>query len=345
LGKKVSIGILGAGFGLQVHLPAFQKIEACEVRALCARNPEKLKLAADRNRIPVVASDWRDLVGNPEIQALALAVPPAAQAEISLAAARAGKHLFCEKPFALNTSQAKSILEAAQANAIVHAIDFIFPELDTWKIAREVIRSGQLGQIRSTSLTWRVETFTYRTGAQNWKTTSVEGGGTLNNFASHTLHYLEWLFGPIARLAGRLLPSETEVEARVEAWAEFAAGYPATISIAADAFLGPGHKLEVYGDAGTLVLDNPGADYVKGFRLLVGNRQSGKLETVDCGPADPNPDGRVLPVSRIAGRFIESIRTSGQMQPNLQDGLRVQVLSDALRLAHASGYWQDVRLL
>ena len=57
---------------------------------------------------------------------------------------------------------------------------------------------------------------------------------------------------------------------------------------------------------------------------------------------DSNADGRVYPVSRIAGRFIEAIRSGGTASPNLENGLRVQVLLDALRLADRSGSWQAV---
>jgi predicted dehydrogenase len=336
----VAIAIVGAGFGQQVQVPAFQSVPGCEVRAICAIRLEEAQQAAQHLAIPRATDDWRELLADPGLDALALAVPPSLQAVIALAAAQAGKHLFCEKPLALNVSQAQSIVAAARHSKIVHAIDFMFPEIAAWQKARELLASSVLGRIRHVALTWRVETYAYRAQADNWKTRAATGGGTLNNFASHTFYYLEWLLGRIERVCARLTPRETEVEARVDALVEFAAGFPGTISVAADAFLGPGHRLEVYGDSGTMVLENTAADYARGFKLFLGTRAAPQLTAIETVSHDSHADGRVYPVSRIAGRFIEAIRSGGNAVPSLEDGLRVQGLLDTVRLADRSESWQ-----
>ncbi|MBI5773169.1 MAG: Gfo/Idh/MocA family oxidoreductase [Verrucomicrobia bacterium] len=336
----VSIGVVGLGFGQQVHVPAFRADPRCEVRALCASSLERAQKAATAQNISKASGDWRELLADPAIHAVSLAVPPSAQAEIALAAARAGKHLFCEKPLALNVAQALEILAAAQQSKVAHAMDFIFPEIPAWQKAREFL--PQVGRIRHVALTWRVETYAYRAKLQNWKTAAASGGGTLNNFASHTFYYLEWLFGPVTRLAAKLMPRPPEADARLEAWLEFAPGFSATVSIAADAFLGPGHCLEVYGDDGALRLDNKTADYARGFVLSLGTRQGGKLETVAV-PGDAEVrDGRIEAVARIASRFVDAILSGQPATPNLRDGLRVQQLIDAARLSGATGAWQNL---
>jgi predicted dehydrogenase len=339
---KVTIGIVGAGFGSQVHVPAFRASPRCEVRAICAKRKERARDTAAKLNIPKSTDDWRELVADPDIQALALAVPPSVQAEIALAAARAGKHLFCEKPLALNANQAREIVAVSRQSGIVTAMDFIFPEIAAWQKARELVQSPAIGRIRHVALTWRVETFRY---SQNWhppgwKQRAAEGGGTLNNFASHTMHYLEWLFGRMENVCARLSPSNAEVEARADVWVEFAAGFPGAVSIAADAFLGPGHRLEVFGDAGTLVLENPAKDYARGFQLFLGTRSNPTLVPFVASGDDENSDGRVYPVSRIACRFVDAILGGKGSFPNLDDGLRVQELLDALRLANRTGSWQ-----
>jgi predicted dehydrogenase len=340
--STVTIGLVGAGFGQQVHAPAFQSLPGCELRAICASRIERAQQAAQTLGIPQATDDWRELVADPDIHALALAVPPSLQAEIALAGAQAGKHLFCEKPLALNVSQAQRILAAARHSKIVHAMDFIFPEIGAWRKARELLRSSALGRIRHAALTWRLETYAYRSHADSWKTRAASGGGTLNNFASHTFYYLEWLLGPIEKVSARFAPRGVEVEARIDAWIEFAAGFSGTVSIAADAFLGRGHCLEVYGDSGTLVLENATKDHARGFKLSLGTRAAPCLAAIEAADDDSHADGRVYPVSRIAGRFIEAIRSGRNAVPNLEDGLRVQVLLDALRLADRSGSWQAV---
>lgn len=340
--ERVTIGVVGTGFGQQVHVPAFRRSPRCAVQAICASHQERAEAAARTLGIPMASSDWRELVADPDLDALALAVPPAIQAEIALAAARAGKHLFCEKPLGLNAGQARDIAVAARESKIAHAVDFIFPELPAWQKTRDLVQSSFPGPIRHVALTWRLETYSYRAATDNWKTSAASGGGTLNNFASHTFYYLEWLFGRIIKVAACLSPRLAEVEARVDAWVEFAAGFTGNISIAADAFLGPGHRLEVYGDSGTIVLENAGMDYARGFRLSVGTRETPRLAPLAIAAEDDSTDGRIYPVSRIASRFIDAILNTGEVSPGLREGLRVQVLLDALRLADRDGAWQDV---
>ncbi len=343
MGSKVTIGIIGTGFGRQVHVPAFRKSSACEIRTICASRLERAETAAKELSIPTAATDWRTVVNDQDIKAIALAVPPSLQPEIALAAAQAGKHLFCEKPLALNVEQARHIFAAAERSKVVHAMDFIFPEIPAWQKAHALLREGVVGNIRNVALTWRVETYAYRASINSWKTRAESGGGTLNNFASHTFYYLEWLLGSITKISGFLSPRSAKVEARVDSWMEFSQGFTASISIAADAFLGCGHKLEIYGDAGTLVLENLGKDYASGFKLFVGTRQDPKLTPVEIAGGSSSEDGRIYPVSRIAGRFIEAILKGGSVTPGLAEGVRTQVILDALRLAHQSGTWQDVR--
>jgi predicted dehydrogenase len=100
--------------------------------------------------------------------------------------------------------------------------------------------------------------------------------------------------------------------------------------------------LEVYGELGTLVLENTGKDYARGFRVCLGTRESPRLANIEVSGDDTSADGRIYPVSRITSRFIEAILSQGKTSPGLEEGLRVQVLLDALRLAHQGGAWQDV---
>jgi predicted dehydrogenase len=338
----VRVAIIGAGFGRQGHVPAFQSVPGCEVRALCAIPLEKALEAAQGSGIPKATDDWHELVGDQDIDALTLAVPPSLQAEIAITAASAGKHVFCEKPLALNVSQAQTILSAVRQAKVVHAMDFLFPEIGAWQKAKELLQTSAIGRIRHAALTWRVETYAYRAHADNWKTHAAEGGGTLNNFASHTFYYLEWLLGRIDKLTARLTPDSAEVEARVDAWMQFAGGFSGSASVAADAFLGLGHRLEVYGESGTIVLDNPTSDYGRGFQLSLGTRTAPQLAVLETTDPHKHADGRVYPVSRIAARFVEAIRSGQTVSPNLEDGLRVQALLDALRIANRTGSWQTV---
>lgn len=341
----VKVGVVGIGFGARVHLPAFQADRRCEVVALCASTEQRAAAAAARLQIPKAYGDWHRLAEDSEIDALAIAVPPALQPAIALAAAAGGKHVFCEKPVATSVDAAHAMLTAAQRAGVAHVVDFEFPEIDEWREAHRLLASGGLGQLRHVAVSWHVETYTNRMGLDSWKQRAENGGATLNSFGSHVFHYLEWLFGPIRRVQCHLFPFAGREEAIVNLSLELLDGTPLSVSASTVASMGTGHRLEIYGDAGTLVLENPTGDYAAGFRLLQGICSSGCLESVPGrakGGADASADGRVAAVARLVNRFLGWIVDGDPTEPSLQHGLRVQRLLDAARRANSAAAWVDV---
>jgi predicted dehydrogenase len=359
--QNVTVGVVGIGFGQQVHVPAFRADGRCRVTALCASSAERSRQVADRLGVGSAYGDWRELVDDPQVQVVAIAVPPALQASIVIAAARAGKHVFCEKPAATCAAEAEAMLAAVEEAGVCHAIDFLFAELPAWRQARELLLSGRLGRLRHAHVTWRTEIHALRHRPNSWKLRGDDGGGALNAFVSHSLYYLEWLFGPVVGVAARLAPAWPACETQVDAWLELSCGAPLTLAVSADAYLGPGHRLEVYGDEGTLVLENTSRDHGHGWRLRFGTRGTGELQCIPLdeneAPAEAVPqnatrkaegatnDGRLAPVARIVRRFVDGVLEEGPAEarhrrrsvvPNLHDGVRVQRLLDSLRAADLS---------
>lgn len=333
--------MIGAGFGQRVHVPAFRADVRCQVVAICARTREHAAGVAERLDIAHAYGNAREMLTSGDVDAVSIAVPPALQPELVIAAAEAGKHVFCEKPLAADVPTAERALAAVRKSGIVHAMDFIFPEIPAWQQARSMLTAGTLGALRHAAVSWRMESYAFARGLDSWKVRSAEGGGTLSNFASHSLYYLEWLLGPVRRIAARLTPRETASEVRVDAWLELASGCPVSVSVAADAFQGSGHRLEIYGDQGTLLLENRTTDYVNGFTLSVATRETGGFAT---RPPElfPHADGRIGAASSIVRRFVDAILAGSAVEPNLAHGLRVQHLMAAARAADRSGGWQSV---
>lgn len=331
MGSPLNIGIIGLGFGSQVHVPAFRLDSRCLVAAIAGRSAEKAARVADRLSITKSYGDWRPIVEDDSIDAVAIAVPPSDQPAIALAALEAGKHVFCEKPLAAQVADAARLFEAATARRLVHGIDFIFPELPLWMKARELVRADEFRGIRHAVLDWRVETYAARTKARSWKTDPSRGGGVLNNFVSHVVHNIEWLFGPIASVTAAVRGPCGGAETCVQATLDLDSGFPAFLSVASDAFLGHGHRLEVYGEEGTLILENRTADYAAGFELWLGTRRTGSLELIARDEPQPGLDGRIAPVSKLASRFLDSILNGVEMIPNFADGLRAKLILDEMQ--------------
>ena len=269
-----------------------------------------------------------------DIDAVSIAVPPSEQPTIAKAALEAGKHVFCEKPLASHMAEAARLFEAATARRLVHAMDFIFPELPLWVKARALIRGNELGEIRHAVLDWRVETYAARTKARSWKNDPRQGGGVLNNFVSHVVRNVEWLFGEIESVSAAVRGPRSRAETSVQATLDMEGGFPVFLSVASDAFLGHGHRLTVHGEEGMMILENRTADYASGFELSVGTRTTGSLQCIARDEPQPGVDGRVAPVARLASRFLDSILNGVAMSPNFADGLRTQLILDEMRASN-----------
>ena len=331
MASPLNIGIIGLGFGSQVHVPAFRRDPRCHVAAIAGRSAEKAARVADGLSITRSYGDWRTIIEDRAIDAVSIAVPPSEQPAIAIAALEAGKHVFCEKPLGSKLDDAARLFEAAAARRLVHAIDFVFPELPLWMKARELVRADEFRGIRHAVLDWRVETYAARTKVRSWKNDPSRGGGVLNNFVSHVVHNIEWLFGRIASVSAAVRGPTGGAETCVQATLSLDSGFPVFLSVASDAFLGHGHRLQVYGEEGTLVLENRTADYAAGFELWVGTRRTGSLELVARDEPRPSQDGRIAPVGKLASRFLDSILNGVEMIPNFADGLRAQLILDEMQ--------------
>ena len=111
-------------------------------------------------------------------------------------------------------------------------------------------------------------------------------------------------------------------------------------------YLGTGHRLEFYGEDGTLVLANPTADYMRGFAVSHARRPATALMpvAVEDDPLDRQfpAEARIAPVSRLAHRFLDAIEQRRPATPGFAEGYRVQVLLDAVRRSHARGRWIEI---
>ena len=133
MSRRLNIGVIGLRFGADVHVPAFRHDTRCEVRAIAGRDLDRDSAVAHKLEVPFPFADWRALIDTGDIDAVGIAVPPAAQPPIIAYAAERGKHVFCEKPVAASVTDAKAALAAVVRSGVVHGIDFIFPEIAAWR--------------------------------------------------------------------------------------------------------------------------------------------------------------------------------------------------------------------
>jgi predicted dehydrogenase len=343
----LTIGIVGCNYGRTVLLPAFRNDPRCEVVALAGTDAERTAELARAADVARSFGNWRTLVEDRGIEAIAIAVPPDLQPAVARNALDLGKAVFVEKPLAADLAGARAMLDAAQRAGRPNIIDFNFPELAAWRRAKAMLDDGCIGRLRHVVLTWNAESHAVRLGLKSWKTAASGGGGVLGNFVSHCFHNLEWFCGPITGLGGRLFPIPgSGAQASVTLALTFETGAGGTLQMSCASFLGSGQRVELYGDDGTLVLANPAQDYFRHFTLMHGRRGDDRLQAVPTGSdwddgGDASQDSRIVPVSRLVRRFLDACERGGEASPGFAAGYRVQQLMDAAARSHASGCWID----
>ncbi|THD63996.1 MAG: Gfo/Idh/MocA family oxidoreductase [Bradyrhizobium sp.] len=343
----IRIGIVGCNYGRLVHLPAFRLDPRCEVIALAGTDSARTAELAHAANIPLSFGSWIDLVEHPDVDAVTIATPPALQHAIALRALELGKPVFAEKPMAADLQRAAAMLRAAEGSGRAAMVDFNFSAILAWRKAKLLLEQGALGRLRHVAVNWNVENQTTRMRIGNWRAHGGDGGGVLGNFVSHSFHYIEWLCGPISGLSARLsgLPDAPATETNAGVNMALCSGASASLAVSCASYLGSGHRLEFYGEDGSLTLANETSDYMRGFELRLAQRPATAFAKVEIGDSVDRAfpqDGRIAPVSRLAADFLDAISQGRAGWPGFAEGYRVQTLLDTARRAHKGGCWLDV---
>lgn len=145
--KKVGVGIVGLGSFGEQHLQVLANMPDVQVTAICSRTPERMAELGNKYRVPGWYSDFRELVVDPDVDVVDVCTRDWEHVEPSVAAARAGKHLFLEKPIAGSITDGKKILDAVEEAGIIFMVGHIlrFDERHMW--LKERISAGDLGKI------------------------------------------------------------------------------------------------------------------------------------------------------------------------------------------------------
>jgi predicted dehydrogenase len=195
MAKKIGVGIIGAGGIAQGgHIPNYQKLPGVEVLALCDPNEQKAREAAEKFGIPGVYADYRLLLDDRRIKVVSVCSPNYLHREHSIAALKAGKHVLCEKPVALNGAEAEEILRAATAAKRKFMVAFMQRFSAGSAFLKKIIADGEFGEIyyaRASYLRRRGIP-----GLGGWFTTRrMSGGGPLIDCGVHILDKTCWLMG------------------------------------------------------------------------------------------------------------------------------------------------------
>jgi len=185
-------GVLStAKIGIDKVIPATAAAERSEVVAIASRDPGRARAAASELGIPRAFGSYEDLLADPEVDAVYNPLPNHLHAEWTIAAARAGKHVLCEKPLATTSADAERMIQACEAEGVLLMEAFMYRLHPTWEAVTSLVASGRIGELKTVQ-SW----FSYFNDDPGDIRNLVEtGGGALYDIGCYCVNLSRMLFG------------------------------------------------------------------------------------------------------------------------------------------------------
>ncbi len=217
--RKLNVGLIGYKFMGKAHsygyknLPLFFGPQYQPVmKVICGRNEEAVKAAAEQYGWEEYATDWQTVIERDDIDLIDVSTPGDTHRDISIAAARAGKNVICEKPLANNLAEAEEMLAAVQEAGVKHMTAFNFRRIPAVTLAKEFIEEGKLGRIYHWRATWLSDWIVDPGFPLVWRLQKDKAGsGALGDIGSHIVDLARYLVGEIEAVVGM---TETFVKER-----------------------------------------------------------------------------------------------------------------------------------
>lgn len=369
--KKLNVALLGYQFMGRAHSNAWRQVGHFfdvpvepVMKVVCGRNEAAVSDAARTLGWEEYSTDWRKVIERDDIDIVDICTPGEAHAEQAIAAAEAGKVVFCEKPLGNTLDEAVEMLAAVERNKVIHMICHNYRRVPAVSLAKQMIEDGKIGRIyhyRGTYLQdWIVDPMFPRV----WRLEkSKTGSGALGDIASHSIDLARYLVGEITEVSGMLktfvterpLPGTSEmapvdVDDAALSLLRFESG---AIGSVEGSRMAPGRKnynrFEINGSRGSIVFDLERMNELEVY--IDEGPNSGFKDIYVTDPAHPYfaawwPAGHIIGYEHTfihtVYELLKAIDEGRIPSPNFADGLRNQRVLDAIERSAASRTWENV---
>jgi predicted dehydrogenase len=383
--KAVRIGLIGTGFMGKAHAAAFHNLPL-----VFGNDPARpvLEVVADVDTDAVKSwagafgfarstTNWREVVEDSRVDVVDITTPNHLHAEMAIAAAGAGKHVYCEKPLARSAAEAARIVSAVEAAGVISLVGFNYLKNPAQALARQLITKGELGEITAFRGAFDQDFLTDPAVPFSWRMERESAGtGALGDLGSHIISLAQFLVGDVVEVVGinkiavtaRTVPAAgsgyaavgqagsnrrpVENEDLVQCLIRFENGAIGTIGCSR---VGTGRKLglsyEIHGTQGSLVFNQERMNELKLYRHTDPPRERG-YKTVYIVPEHPGyksfyplpgmglgyNDQKIIEVHDL----ITAVALGQPVQPDVRFGYQVNKVIDAMDEACQQRRWVRV---
>jgi predicted dehydrogenase len=376
--KPLNIGLVGYGGIGRVHAMAYRDLlfhydlpaSAVRIVGVATTRPETAQQAAQQIGCDFWTDDYRKLIERDDIDVIDCCTQNNAHEALVVAAARAHKHIYCEKPLALNVDEGRRMVEAAEAAGVNSQMTFHFRFYPAMLRARQLIEGGFVGRVFSFRARYYRASYINPDKPLSWRQQKdVAGGGALFDLGSHILDLVYYLLGdfgsvqavldtlikerPIAGQGGQ--KGRVDVDDIALLHVRMADN---TLGLVEISRMGTGTTndliVEIYGERGAIRFDLNSPDWLEVYDVrdpeqpLGGMRGFRRVETVQRYDGQKIPDWTMTPSFARAHaecqyRFLKAIWDNRLASPSLADGLHIQRVMEAAMRSSAAGGWVNVK--
>lgn len=330
--EKVRWGVLSTSqFALRLAVPAMQKSEWCDIRAIASRDKAKAEQAARAMGIPKAYGSYEELLCDPEIEAIYNPMPNHMHVPWSIKAAEAGKHVLCEKPLSVTVAEARELQRVQEKTGMKIGEAFMVRTHPQWLRARELVRSGRIGQLRSIA-----GYFSYfNRDAGNIRNNPDIGGGGLLDIGCYPITTSRFIYGEEPRRVVSLI--ERDPEMKIDRLASVILDFPSGQAIfTCSTQVVPYQRMNLVGTKGRIEIEIPfNAPNDRPCRIFIddGGDLSGKTITTEMFP--------VCDQYTIQGDlFSRAIRENSGVPVPVGDGVKNMAVLEAAFRSAESGKWE-----
>lgn len=381
---EVNVAILGYKFMGKAHSNAYRQVVhffpgklQFRMKVLCGPEGAPLKAAARQLGWEETATDWRKVVARKDIDVIDISTPNYLHYPMALAAARAGKHIICEKPPGNNLAEAKNMLRAAEKAGVKHMLMHNYRKIPAVALAKKMIEDGRLGTIYhyhgaylqdwimdpKFPLVWRLQK-------------EFAGSGALGDIGSHATDLAQYLNSDIESVTGQMTTfikerplleksgpdlgakrSQRKGRVTVDDDANFLARFRNGSSgvIESSRFCGGRRNyntFQIYGSKGSLAFNLERMNELEFYDATAPAAEQG-FKTISVTEAVHPYVGAWWPPGHIIGYehtfvhafhdFLVALEKDRQPEPNLADGVKIQAVLTAIERSAKTNRWEKVK--
>jgi len=378
---ELGVGIVGYGFIGKVHtygylnLPLFYNPAPAKIKlvGVCTAHPETAKKAKEEIGFELAATNYKDLLERKDIHIINCCTPNYLHKDLLIDSLKAGKHIYCDKPLALNLTEAKEILDAAKKSKSVHQMTFEYRFIPAIMRAKNLIKEGFLGRVLSFRSCYLHSGYVDPQRPLTWRMDKEKsGGGALFDLGSHILDLLRYLLGECKSILATthtfikerpLLnnPSEkgkVKVDDLALLQIKMVNGAIGTLEASRIATgTNDEFRLEIHGDKGAIYFNSMDPNWLYVYDATEekepfgGKRGFKKIETVQRYPKPAVFPGPKFTIGwmryHLASQyeFVKRIVEGQQASPSFYDGYKIQEIMEAAYLSEKKEMWVDLPLL